>query len=784
VATVEIVVKTTDQGSKNVKKFQDNLMSLGKAALGATATMVAMGVAAKKAFDLAKEGAQIKQLGESFDRMNASVFKTPGLLDNMRTASRGTIKDVDLMRGLLTLTAGASDELAQAFAGASPKLLEIAKAANKLNPTLGDTAFLYNSLSLGIKRSSPLILDNLGIVVKVGDANKKMAESLGKSVEALTAEEKQFALLNETLRAGDRLISQVGGNVDSAADSYAQLAANAGNATDRLKENAATMLGPHVAAFVRGIELANLLGEAYEAGTISAEEYADVLEGRVVPSSQAAQEEAEAVLALAAERERLTQLAKDHAQVTDRNILAQAALNNELGDATDLINILVGEEEDLAAATEEITELTKDERRAMLDAAKAVDLLSDSAEGLTRNEIGMAGVIINANMAIIEQERAAAAAELKLEALSAEVDAFMGILGSGELPGFNETLDELGPKMVTWGGRTADQNRLLDEMQGEVADLNREIADIQAAPELFGLDADKATERIEEATDRINELSPAIERLTGIQGDAGLVIQEVTASQEELNRMLFDGFSEHIKLNPEIENGTGLLAEYGVQMGILNEQQAEALIRAELTRIAVQGLSAAMAEGSLTAGEAQEALMGVASGMFETWQEAVDANRELATTNGLLRDINGEWRADVDVLVTGLDRLREARDIIAGLGAVDLSQYDAAQQAAAMENSGGNPYTLPPEPAPMPGDASIPEFQHGGSFVVPPGFPNDTFPFRVSSGERVTVTPRGQVGGGLNLTVNIMAPVSGSPRAFGKAVAGEVSNALGNGMRG
>jgi hypothetical protein len=32
--------------------------------------------------------------------------------------------------------------------------------------------------------------------------------------------------------------------------------------------------------------------------------------------------------------------------------------------------------------------------------------------------------------------------------------------------------------------------------------------------------------------------------------------------------------------------------------------------------------------------------------------------------------------------------------------------------------------------------------QHGANFVVPPGYPNDSYPMRVQSGEHVTVTPR------------------------------------------
>ena len=37
-----------------------------------------------------------------------------------------------------------------------------------------------------------------------------------------------------------------------------------------------------------------------------------------------------------------------------------------------------------------------------------------------------------------------------------------------------------------------------------------------------------------------------------------------------------------------------------------------------------------------------------------------------------------------------------------------------------------------------------PTFAQGGDFIVPPGYPNDSFPIRVESGERVQITPKSQ----------------------------------------
>lgn len=50
----------------------------------------------------------------------------------------------------------------------------------------------------------------------------------------------------------------------------------------------------------------------------------------------------------------------------------------------------------------------------------------------------------------------------------------------------------------------------------------------------------------------------------------------------------------------------------------------------------------------------------------------------------------------------------------------------------------------------------------GGSFIVPPGFPNDSYPLMVESGERVSVTPTRQVGN----EYRILAEINSSIRAL------------------
>ena len=82
----------------------------------------------------------------------------------------------------------------------------------------------------------------------------------------------------------------------------------------------------------------------------------------------------------------------------------------------------------------------------------------------------------------------------------------------------------------------------------------------------------------------------------------------------------------------------------------------------------------------------------------------------------------------------------------------------------------------------------IPGGQHGLDMIVPPGFPNDTFPVLASSGERVKITPGAGGGGGSGRSVNIenlnVNVGAGGATRNPRILAGEVAAALGDMMRG
>ena len=241
--------KQVEETGKSTDDFEKTWKSMKTALVGSVATIAAVGAAMKEVYDIGREGAVFEQTEASFNRLEESLGPNIDLLEELHKKSNNTVDDLTLMSSTLTLVAGTSGEFQESLLLATPELLEVAKAANKLNPTLGDTAFLYESIATGVKRGSPLILDNLGLMVKVGDANEAYAEQLGKTVDELTATEKQQALLNDVLRAGDDLIKQAGDDTESMTDGYDRLAVSVKDFTTELKTMTNKGLEPALPAF-------------------------------------------------------------------------------------------------------------------------------------------------------------------------------------------------------------------------------------------------------------------------------------------------------------------------------------------------------------------------------------------------------------------------------------------------------------------------------------------------------------------------------------------------------
>lgn len=163
---------------------------------------------------------------------NSMSVDADALMGKMRAATYGAVKDFDLMKSANLAMVGAGKEFGKMFAESLPTLMTVSREAAKAQGV--SVEYMYSSITTGIKRMSPMILDNLGFQLSLGAANEAYAAKVGKTVLELTKEEKQMALLNEVMRVGTNLIDETGGHVDSVQKDVTAWGTALANVKDRI----------------------------------------------------------------------------------------------------------------------------------------------------------------------------------------------------------------------------------------------------------------------------------------------------------------------------------------------------------------------------------------------------------------------------------------------------------------------------------------------------------------------------------------------------------------------
>ncbi|RLF32701.1 MAG: hypothetical protein DRN07_04430 [Thermoplasmata archaeon] len=114
------------------------------------------------------------------------------------------------------------------------RLMAIARATAKM--TGQEVTKAFEDITLGIARQSKMILDNLGIIIRVEEANRRYAASLGKTASQLTDAEKKQAFLNAALEAGEDLMHRLGDQSDTTADKVQRLKTQFSNLYDTVSK--------------------------------------------------------------------------------------------------------------------------------------------------------------------------------------------------------------------------------------------------------------------------------------------------------------------------------------------------------------------------------------------------------------------------------------------------------------------------------------------------------------------------------------------------------------------
>lgn len=177
--------------------------------------------AAEATIELAKLGAQSMRLETAFgDLAEAGGGSADAILASIKRATGGTISNMDMM---LAANTGMMLGL-----GANAKAWEdLSEVARHRARAMGiTTTQALSDITRGLGRMSPLILDNLGIVMDQEKVYRDYAASIGVAASALDDAQKKHAMMTETIRVGQAQIEAADGIAADAADDFETLEAS------------------------------------------------------------------------------------------------------------------------------------------------------------------------------------------------------------------------------------------------------------------------------------------------------------------------------------------------------------------------------------------------------------------------------------------------------------------------------------------------------------------------------------------------------------------------------
>lgn len=283
------------------------------------------------------------------------------------------------------------------------------------------------------------------------------------------------------------------------------------------------------------------------------------------------------------------------------------------------------------------------------------------------------------------------------------------IKSEGAIGLFNETAAQMADRSIYVSNLTGAQRDVLADLQSEYEKAQGVIDDYTMGVKGIGLTTEEVNEKVTEQQERMAELQAAMDPLISAGGEYANVQGTMTINEKALNQAIYD--------SAEAQGASAeQLAILGGALGLYSEEAVDAALKTAAIQIKIDELAQAYVNGSIGVDEMRQGIQ------------------------DFIAELNGVPATVVtDVQVTGLDeaiaKAGTLQEQLNGLG----NQLTPAEAAGAGQKEGGGVYAA-----------------SGADFVVPPGYPNDSFgPIWAQSGEQVQITPAGQTTNNSN-SVNLV----------------------------
>jgi hypothetical protein len=706
-------------------------------------TLQQVGQAAQQAYQYVSEGTQLATTAHQFDALAISIGSTAdALLGDLKTATRGTISDANLM-------ASATSIMSLGLADTSEETVRLASLVGKLGWDM-------NQVTLTLANQSTMRLDSLGLSVEDVTGRIDALKAAGYSADQAF----KFAILD----AGEEKVQLLGDAADTTAGKLKILETNVANAGDSFKM-----------AFSQQIitDVNSMAGGLFEASD-SAEQFAEA--GRFVsgviyqwldPFGKAR----DSIDAASGKFDEGVVSIKAHKGAVEANRAAMIASLTAIDDRREAI-------ESNNAVLQQATALE-------MQNASAIYQQTSPAYAELQDKITQTTTDYDMNVQMVR------AANLANKQLATTVPGVTGAVyaSSEAVAAYNANLG----KLYMQARQTEDAEMLLNSGIRQTSGGLREVSTLtaQQTDDLGRMQTayDKAAGTIrdyelgvkganltdEERNEKIAEQQQIMATLTANMGPLIAAGSEWVAVQGQMvsfGPAVADAF---LQSGEAIGMNASQLASVQLAFSDMAPGQAEAILKEAALAAEVQRLTQQMMDGNLTVYEARDAYIAFQEGLNNSTIAVNDATGSVLLMNdGMISSANSTQ--------TLLDKFGAFPEEVGTRVKLDTSEAESRlsslEARLAGLGSGGAPgtasggYQANPD---MPGQG--PGFASGADFIVPPGYPNDSYPMRVQSGEHVKVTPAGQQtrgGDTYNLYVTAMDGGANVAREFNylKSLAG------------
>ena len=202
------VAQATANSTKAFSKMRSEIGGGSSGLVAAYATLAANLFAATAAFNALRGASKVEELSRSLDVIGIKSGRNLNILaESLREVTNAAISTEQALRtAAIATSAGFSDA----------QLLNLTKVAKGASIALGrDLGDSLDRLVRGTAKLEPEILDELGIFVRLDDATREYARTLGKTSEELTDFERRQAFLNSAIQKGEKRFGELAETLDT-----------------------------------------------------------------------------------------------------------------------------------------------------------------------------------------------------------------------------------------------------------------------------------------------------------------------------------------------------------------------------------------------------------------------------------------------------------------------------------------------------------------------------------------------------------------------------------------